>query len=128
MGLCIKCKLLVKIIKGYCKISRIIIYTNVFVLPLSIPEPVVLSHTPNPDASNYYELKGSVLTSRTDAVNAYKDIITSMRKEKEDALMADKNTRKEAIKEYKNFCEMMLLKKDPNVNDYTICYEEEESE
>ena len=39
------------------------------IITVKIPEPIVLSHTPNHEAEKYYEIKGSVLTSRQDAVN-----------------------------------------------------------
>ncbi|HAJ97565.1 MAG TPA: hypothetical protein DCO72_07500 [Ruminococcus sp.] len=96
------------------------------VITIEVPEPIVLSHTPNHDADGVYVIKNSIKTNTSEKITGYEDTKDKLRKAKEEALMAQEDTRKDAIKEYKKMCEAWLLSADSNVSEYQIKYIESE--
>lgn len=91
-------------------------------ITIEIPEPTVLSHTPNHDVEQVYSLQQSITTSTTDQIQNYSNKIAELRKEKEDVLMEDQSVKDEAVKEFKDTVEGWLLKKDALVSEYTIIW------
>ena len=92
------------------------------IITIEVPEPIVLSHTPNHDSDGVYVIKNSILTSSQEEITSYEDAKEQLRKEKEETLMKDKSIKENAVKEYKEMCEAWLLGADANVSEYQIQY------
>ncbi len=96
---------------------------NTKTITVKIPEPVILSHTPNHEAEKTYVIKNSVMTSTNEAIDAYEEAKNELQKAKEEALMQDESIKEEAIQEYKDMCQAWLLNADSAASEYTIKYE-----
>jgi hypothetical protein len=90
-------------------------------ITVEVPEPVVLSHTPNHNVEHAYDMKGVVLgTSAEDRFNGLDDCRDELRKDKEKLVIEDKEIQEKAIEEYKKMCTSWLLASDAAVAEYTI--------
>ena len=98
-------------------------------ITVEVPEPAILSHTPDHDAEKIYIPKEHVLgTSSEERFNGIDDSRAELRKEKEKLVIGDEAVREKAIEEYQQMCKSWLLSADPAVSEYTIRFEMPEKE
>ena len=94
-------------------------------ITITVPEPTILSHTPNHDVEKMYIPKERVLgTSSEERFNSIDDSRAELRKEKEKLVIEDESVREKAIEEYKQMCNSWLLAADPLTSEYTIRFVE----
>ncbi|MBP3761487.1 MAG: DUF4230 domain-containing protein [Ruminococcus sp.] len=95
------------------------------ILKITIPEPKVLSHTPNPEVEHPYSVEKSkfLKPSQDEVIEGYQNAMAAFRQQKEEELMNDSEVIDDAKKQFKETCEI-LLKNNPDGKGYDIIWKE----